>query len=59
VGKENSVMNKFLKIVLLSTVSLLGAGGANAMGLKEAVQLAMDSNPEIGQAIQNNYSTGF
>ena len=36
-GKENFVMNKFLKIVLLSTVSLLvGGGAASAMGLKEA-----------------------
>lgn len=53
------MMNRLLRVLLLSGVSLAFAGSAGAMGLREAVQLAMDSNPEIGQAIQNHDATGF
>lgn len=46
--------------VLLSGVALfLLAQNASAMPLREAVQIAMESNPEIGQAIQNHDATGF
>lgn len=35
------------------------AGGAHAMSLKQAVEIAVDSNPEIGQAIEDRAATGF
>lgn len=51
--------NTLLKAFLLSSVALASTVSANAMGLNEAVQIAMESNPEIGQAIQNHDATGF
>ncbi|WEK03744.1 MAG: TolC family outer membrane protein [Candidatus Devosia phytovorans] len=50
---------KLLKAVLLSGVALLTPAMVNAMGLNEAVQIALESNPEIGQAIANHDATGF
>jgi adhesin transport system outer membrane protein len=32
---------------------------ANAMSLRDAVQVGLESNPQIGQAIQNHDATGF
>jgi adhesin transport system outer membrane protein len=43
--------------MLLSGASLISS--AQAMPLNQAVQIAMESNPEIGQAIQNHDATGF
>ena len=51
-----------LRAALLgSTVvmALSWAGSAEAMSLKDAVLIAVDSNPEIGQAIENRAATGF
>lgn len=48
-----------LKALLLSGVALLATLPASAMGLREAVQVALESNPQIGQAIQNHDATGF
>lgn len=48
-----------LKALLLSGVALLMPLSANAMSLNEAVQVALESNPQIGQAIQNHDATGF
>src|SRR5580765_6057014 len=51
-----------LRIALLGTTLTLAAswvGSANAMTLKDAVLMAVDSNPEIGQAIENRAATGF
>ena len=49
----------FLKAALLSGVALLVPVAAHAMSLNEAVQIALESNPEIGQAIANHDATGF
>lgn len=54
-----------MKLVRITHVLLSGAAllalvqGASAMPLREAVQIAMESNPEIGQAVQNHDATGF
>ncbi|WP_160300168.1 TolC family protein [Devosia limi] len=49
-----------MRQVLLSGVALLVLmQGVSAMPLRDAVQIAMESNPEIGQAIQNHDATGF
>lgn len=48
-----------LKALLLSGVALLAPLSANAMSLHDAVQIALESNPQIGQAIQNHDATGF
>lgn len=52
-------MTKFFKSMLLCGVAFLAPVAANAMGLREAVQIAMESNPEIGQAVANHDATGF
>ncbi|SMQ60345.1 outer membrane protein, adhesin transport system [Devosia lucknowensis] len=52
-------MNNFLKAALLSSVVFFAPAIASAMSLNEAVTIAMESNPEIGQAIQNHDATGF
>ena len=47
---------------LLLTVSLVGLASAlpaSAMTLKQAVEIAVDSNPEIGAAIENRLATEF
>jgi len=42
------------------TVATLGlAGGASALSLKEAIAIAVESNPEIGQAIENREAIEF
>jgi adhesin transport system outer membrane protein len=54
-------MNSF-RILLLGSVcglALAAAGPASAMSLKAAIALAVDSNPEIGQAIEDRAATGF
>lgn len=51
--------NSLLKALLLSGVVLLAPISANAMSLRDAVQIALESNPQIGQAIQNHDATGF
>jgi adhesin transport system outer membrane protein len=58
--QEMKIMkNTLLKALLLSGVAMFMPAMANAMGLREAVQVALESNPEIGQAIQNHDATGF
>lgn len=52
-------MNKLIRILLLSTVAVATPNTAMAMGLTQAVQIAMDSNPDIGQAVQNHDAIGF
>ncbi|WP_240233116.1 TolC family protein [Devosia lacusdianchii] len=50
----------FIRRVLLSGVALVALShAAAAMPLRDAVQIAMESNPEIGQAVQNHDATGF
>lgn len=47
---------------LLGTIFGIGAfaaSHADAMSLKQAVEVAVDSNPEIGQAIEDRLATGF
>ena len=45
---------------LLGSVSgVFLMASAQAMPLNQAVQVAMESNPEIGQAVQNHDATGF
>ena len=59
---KSSVHNGLRCWLLGTTVSLavLGwAAPADAMTLKQAVQMAVDSNPEIGQAIEDRAATGF
>jgi adhesin transport system outer membrane protein len=51
--------NSLLKALLLSGVALLSTMSANAMSLRDAVQVGLESNPQIGQAIQNHDATGF
>lgn len=45
--------------VLLLSASCLAAGPAAAITLKEAVAVALESNPEIGQAIENREAIEF
>lgn len=51
--------NSLLKALFLSGAALLAPVSANAMNLHDAVQIALESNPQIGQAIQNHDATGF
>ena len=51
-----------LRLALLMTVAAVAAAGGSsafAMSLRDAVELAVDSNPEIGAAIENRAATGF
>ena len=51
-----------LRVLLLGTVfGMAGAFAtqAGAMSLQDAVRIAVDSNPEIGQAIEDRAATGF
>jgi adhesin transport system outer membrane protein len=50
------------RVWLLGTVcglALVTATNANAMTLQQAVEIAVDSNPEIGQAIEDRTATAF
>ena len=56
------VLTRFRRIVLSSTSAAclaLMALPASAMSLKDSVSVALDSNPEIGQAIQNREAIEF
>lgn len=48
-----------LTAALLTGVAFFAPVAASAMSLQSAIQIAMESNPEIGQAIQNHDATGF
>ena len=51
---ERRKMGLGLKALMLASVAMLGTmGAAQALSLKDAVSIAIDSNPQIGQAIQN------
>ena len=54
-------MRRIFKSVLLGTVAALGigAGQVQALTLAEAIQIAMESNPEIGQASENREAIEF
>ncbi|RVC95490.1 channel protein TolC, partial [Mesorhizobium sp. M2A.F.Ca.ET.017.03.2.1] len=47
------------RLALAVTVSMLACGSASALTLKEAVAVAVESNPEIGQAIENREAIEF
>ncbi|TPK51719.1 MULTISPECIES: TolC family protein [unclassified Mesorhizobium] len=47
------------RLGLLMAATMLTCGGANALTLKEAVAVAVESNPEIGQAIENREAIEF
>ena len=47
------------RFALAMTVSVLACGSASALTLKEAIAVAVESNPEIGQAIQNREAIEF
>ncbi|RVB75838.1 MULTISPECIES: TolC family protein [unclassified Mesorhizobium] len=58
-------MNTTIKVAigkrlgLLITFSMLACGSASALTLKEAMAVAVESNPEIGQAIENREAIEF
>ncbi len=59
--KKEQMMN-YLKSFLLGTVfaaSALMPFAAHALSLKEAVKVAIETNPEIGQALANREATEF
>jgi adhesin transport system outer membrane protein len=43
----------------LMAATILSCGSANALTLKEAIAVAVESNPEIGQAIENREAIEF
>src|SRR5436190_22583852 len=47
------------RLGLLTTVAMLACGSADALTLKEAMAVAVESNPEIGQAIENREAIEF
>jgi len=49
----------FVRILSAGVSSILLIAGAYAMPLRDAVQVALESNPEIGQAVQNHDATAF
>src|SRR5687767_14759128 len=59
----DSKMHRSIKGLLLSTVALstllAGASPASALSLREAIQVALESNPEIGQAAENREAIEF
>ena len=44
---------------LLMATTMFSCGGASALTLKEAIAVAVESNPEIGQAIENREAIEF
>ncbi|TIM28589.1 MAG: channel protein TolC, partial [Mesorhizobium sp.] len=58
-------MNTTIKVAigkrlgLLFAFSMLACGSASALTLKEAMAVAVESNPEIGQAIENREAIEF
>ncbi len=53
---KSGVIGKFL---LSTAMAVLFSGSASALTLKEAAAIALDSNPEIGQAIENREAIEF
>src|SRR4051812_47340096 len=47
------------RLGFLITFSMLACGNADALTLKEAMAVAVESNPEIGQAIENREAIEF
>lgn len=47
------------RIGLLMAATMFACSGASALTLKEAIAVAVESNPEIGQAIQNREAIEF
>lgn len=61
-GATLEMKNSLRGLVLgcaLSALTLAVAPGASAMSLRDAVQIALESNPEIGQAEQNREAIEF
>ena len=52
-----STMGKRLGLLMAAT--MLTCANANALTLKEAMAVAVESNPEIGQAIENREAIEF
>lgn len=48
-----------MRLGVLLTATMLSGNGANALTLKEAMAVAVESNPEIGQAIENREAIEF
>ncbi|WP_280824686.1 TolC family protein [Pseudaminobacter soli (ex Li et al. 2025)] len=48
-----------LRVAVLLAATVLSTGTSNALTLKEAIAVAVDSNPEIGQAIENREAVEF
>ncbi|TGQ63848.1 channel protein TolC [Mesorhizobium sp. M00.F.Ca.ET.186.01.1.1] len=57
--KTTSLSTFGRRLGLLVTVSMLACGSANALTLREAMAVAVESNPEIGQAIENREAIEF
>ncbi|OAP43004.1 channel protein TolC [Sinorhizobium glycinis] len=55
---KNSKIRAGLFAALLASTVLVG-GAAEAMTLREALQIAMESNPEIGQSVENREAIEF
>ena len=47
------------RLCVLLAATMLSGNGANAMSLQEAMAVAVESNPEIGQAIENREAIEF
>ena len=60
-GMRRATQGQGLKAALLAAAGAiaLAAAPANAVELKDAIQIAIDSNPQINQAIQNKEAIEF
>ena len=47
------------RLLVLLSATALSCGSASALSLKEAIAVAVESNPEIGQAIENREAIEF
>ncbi|THF55011.1 TolC family outer membrane protein [Ollibium composti] len=47
------------RVAILLAATFLSVGSSNALSLKEAIAVAVESNPEIGQAIENREAIEF
>ncbi|MEO5759606.1 MAG: TolC family protein [Mesorhizobium sp.] len=57
--KTTSLATIGKRLGLFVTVSMLVCGNADALTLREAMAVAVESNPEIGQAIENREAIEF
>jgi adhesin transport system outer membrane protein len=59
VTRRTLALGSVKSALLASAAGLLLSTPASAMGLREAVSIALDSNPQIGAAIQNREAVEF